>query len=98
MFHEHDEENNHQKDGLILVASLVEKAANLGGLARTCEVFAAKELVVANIAVSKETEYISLSMTAEKLMNITEVNLKKIGSKSVISKCSVIFNNDPPPN
>ncbi|XP_066904608.1 probable methyltransferase TARBP1 isoform X2 [Halyomorpha halys] len=73
MFESHGENINTQKGGLILVASLVDKAANLGGLARTCEVFAAKELVVSNLDVTKEKEFISLSMTAEKHLRISEV-------------------------
>ena len=31
--------------GLILVASLVDKGTNLGGISRTCEIFNVKELV-----------------------------------------------------
>lgn len=75
MFEGHEEDIRNQKGELILVASLVDKAANLGGLARTCEVFAAKELVVSNIDVTKEKEFISLSMTAEKHLRISEVNI-----------------------
>jgi len=35
------EEKNHEKSSsdLVIVASLVEKSANLGGLTRTCEIF-----------------------------------------------------------
>ncbi|CAH1396741.1 unnamed protein product [Nezara viridula] len=73
MFEGHEEDINSQKGGLILVASLVDKAANLGGLARTCEVFGAKELVVSNLEVRKEKEFIGLSMTAEKHLRISEV-------------------------
>jgi tRNA G18 (ribose-2'-O)-methylase SpoU len=37
-----------QRGKLIVVASLIDKAPNLAGMARTCEVFQATELVVAN--------------------------------------------------
>lgn len=73
MIEGHEEDIHNQKGDLILVASLVDKAANLGGLARTCEVFAAKELVVSNLDVTKDKEFISLSMTAEKHLRMSEV-------------------------
>jgi tRNA guanosine-2'-O-methyltransferase len=37
-----------QRGKLIVVASLIDKAPNLAGMARTCEVFQATELIVAN--------------------------------------------------
>jgi tRNA guanosine-2'-O-methyltransferase len=41
------------KQPLIVCATLVEKVPNLGGLARTCEVFAAQTLVVPDLSVTK---------------------------------------------
>ena len=32
--------------GLILVASLIDKSTNVGGICRTCEIFNVKELVI----------------------------------------------------
>jgi tRNA G18 (ribose-2'-O)-methylase SpoU len=42
---------------LIVIASLVDKLPNLGGLARTCEVFNAGTLVVANLRVRKPSAH-----------------------------------------
>ena len=37
---------------MIVIATLVDKPANLGGLSRTCEIFDAGKLVVADLKVS----------------------------------------------
>jgi len=42
------------RQGLILVASLVDKVPNLAGLTRTCEVFRAAALAVSDISVTAE--------------------------------------------
>ncbi|KAK9507448.1 hypothetical protein O3M35_007301 [Rhynocoris fuscipes] len=78
-----------KKGELILVASLIDKTSNLGGLARTCEVFGAKELIIDSLNFINDKQFTSLSMTAEKHINITEVksyhlsdylnNMKKFG-------------------
>ena len=66
-------ERNIKNEGIIVVASLVERAPNLGGIARTCEVFGAKELVVGCIKSTESKEFQSLSVTAEKWIKVTEV-------------------------
>lgn len=52
---EHDEAKRlHKKkkrNDLIVVASLIEKVANMGGLSRTCEIFNASALVLPNKSV-----------------------------------------------
>lgn len=59
---------------LIIVASLIDKVTNLGGLARTCQVFSASTLVVDNMSCIEKREFTALSMTAEKHQYIIEVN------------------------
>lgn len=59
---------------LIVVASLIDKVTNLGGLARTCQVFGASTLVVDNLSCVEKREFTALSMTAEKHQSIIEVN------------------------
>ncbi|KAI6200333.1 SpoU-methylase domain-containing protein [Aphelenchoides besseyi] len=68
-----DRRERSTENQLIVVASLVNKAANLGGLCRTCEVFNTTELVVADAAVIKEHEFRSLSMSAELHLPVIEV-------------------------
>ena len=58
---------------LILIASLVDKATNLGGLCRTCEVFGVDEYVVGSLAVVKDPNFTNLSLTAQQWMQMKEV-------------------------
>ncbi|CAK9805252.1 Probable methyltransferase TARBP1 [Anthophora plagiata] len=60
------------EEGLIVVACLVSRVPNLGGLARTCEIFNVKELVIANLNQMKEKEFQNLSVSAENWITITE--------------------------
>ncbi|KAK3849044.1 hypothetical protein Pcinc_044186, partial [Petrolisthes cinctipes] len=61
---------------LIMIASLLEKAANLGGLCRTCEVFGARQLVVGCMSVQDDHTFTSLSLTAHHWLPIKEVKVE----------------------
>lgn len=63
---------------LIVVTSLIESAANLGGLSRTCEIFGGEMLVVDNIQSVEKKEFVNLSMTSEKWLKITEVKVQDL--------------------
>jgi len=58
---------------LVVVASLVDKLPNLGSLARTCEIFTAQALVLPSLEHATDKLFSSLSMSAEKHINIVEV-------------------------
>jgi tRNA guanosine-2'-O-methyltransferase len=58
---------------LIVVASLVDRLPNLAGLARTCEVFRASRLVLADSRVTKDPQFASISVSAEHWVPIEEV-------------------------
>ena len=58
------------KFGLILVATLIDKGPNLGGLCRTSEIFNVKEFVIANVRYVEDKQFQSLAVTAEKWLNI----------------------------
>ena len=60
-------------DGLIVVASLIDRVPNLGGLARTCEIFGTFEYVLGSLKYVEDKQFASLSVTAEKWINIKEV-------------------------
>lgn len=64
---------------LILVATLIESCANLGGFARTCEIYGVKELVISDRKIVTEKEFKSLSMTSEHWVNIIEVKHDGLG-------------------
>jgi len=58
---------------LILVASLVDKAPNLGGLARTAEVFHADKLVLPSLAVTSARDFQGVSLEAERWLPLEAV-------------------------
>lgn len=73
-----DQELSKQIGDFVLVASLVDKPANLGGLARTCEVFGVKQLVLNDAKIRNSKEFKSLSMSSEDWLDITEVKVKDL--------------------
>ncbi|KAL5551309.1 hypothetical protein UlMin_001485 [Ulmus minor] len=58
---------------LILVASLIDRIPNLAGLARTCEVFKASALAVADANIVHDKQFQLISVTAEKWVPFIEV-------------------------
>ncbi|CAO1431213.1 unnamed protein product [Diamesa serratosioi] len=58
---------------LTVVASLVSRPPNVGGLARTCEVFGAENFIIDSLKIIENTEFKALSKTAEKWLKITEI-------------------------
>ncbi|XP_059473624.1 probable methyltransferase TARBP1 [Neocloeon triangulifer] len=72
--------------GLVIVASLVDKAPNLGGLSRTCEIFGASELIIGNLKIVDELAFQSLSVTAEKWINLSEVKPENLVSYLCLMK------------
>ena len=69
-----------QERSLIVVASLIDKLPNLGGLARTCEIFQATKLVVPDLRVVGKAEFQGVSMTAEQWLPIAAVPESKLRS------------------
>ncbi|WKX93357.1 hypothetical protein Q1695_010978 [Nippostrongylus brasiliensis] len=68
-----EERNNPEDCSLVVVASLVDKANNLGGLCRTCEIFGVDELVIADTILASDTGFKALSMSSEKKQKIGAV-------------------------
>lgn len=58
----------------MVVATLIDRIPNLGGLARTCEVFGASEYVVGSLKYVEDKQFASLSVTAEKWVTLREVS------------------------
>ncbi|WCJ25750.1 tRNA/rRNA methyltransferase (SpoU) family protein [Euphorbia peplus] len=58
---------------IILVASFLDRIPNLAGLARTCEVFKASGLAIADASVLHDKQFQLISVTAEKWVPIIEV-------------------------
>ncbi|KAM8809796.1 putative methyltransferase TARBP1 [Eudromia elegans] len=58
---------------LIVVASLIDKPTNLGGLCRTSEIFGASTLVVGSLHYMQDKQFQHLSVSAEQWLPIIEV-------------------------
>lgn len=63
---------------IIVVASLIDKAPNLGGLARTCEIFAAECLVVHDLGIKQDALFKGVSVSASEWMPLVEVKPENI--------------------
>lgn len=63
----------HDKTDMIVVASLVEKSQNLGGIARTCEIFGVNKIVLSNLKQTEDKEFQSLSVSSDRWLKIVEV-------------------------
>lgn len=61
------------RSSLTVVASLVSNAPNLGGLARTCEIFGVENYVIESLKLTENSEFKAVSKTAEKWMKISEI-------------------------
>lgn len=58
---------------LLVVASLIDKPTNLGGLCRTCEIFGAKALVLDNLRHVNDKQFQVLSVSSELWLPMLEV-------------------------
>ena len=65
---------------LLVVASLIDKTPNLGGLCRTCEIFGAGGLVLGNKHVLQDKEFSAVSVTSEQWLPLTECPPHKLAS------------------
>ncbi|CAL5197917.1 unnamed protein product [Lathyrus oleraceus] len=66
------------RQSFILVASLLDRIPNLAGLARTCEVFKASGLTIADTNIINDKQFQLISVTAEKWVPIIEVPVDSI--------------------
>ncbi|KAL8185878.1 UNVERIFIED_CONTAM: Tar (HIV-1) RNA binding protein 1 [Gekko kuhli] len=58
---------------LIVVASLIDKPTNLGGLCRTCEIFGVSALIVSSLHYINDKQFQYLSVSAEQWLSLLEV-------------------------
>ena len=65
---------------LTLVASLVDRLPNLGGLCRTCEIFGVGRYVIGSRRFVDESDFQNTSVTAEKWVPIEEVPARLVGA------------------
>lgn len=72
---EQDERVQVQRGEMIVVASLVDKAPNLGGICRLCDVLGAEQMCVNDIAVTQHPEFKNVAVTADRWMPMAEVKI-----------------------
>lgn len=70
------QEIQENENEMIVVASLIDKIPNLGGIARTCEVLGIENLVISSLKFCEGSEFKNVSMTAEKYLNLSEMKPK----------------------
>ncbi|KAG2467170.1 TARB1 methyltransferase, partial [Polypterus senegalus] len=73
IYHERAAKLGKSSSALIVVASLIDKPTNLGGLCRTCEIFAASSLVLSGMHYVTDKQFQALSVSAEHWLPLLEV-------------------------
>ena len=63
-----------QKFSMVVVASLLDNSVNLGGLARTCEIFNAEKLILNDLGATQTTQFQNAAVTATQHLCIEEVH------------------------
>lgn len=72
-------EDMDDNDSFILIASLVTRPPNLGGLARTAQIFGVKTFVIDSLRHIENKEFQSVSVTAEKWLRLLEIKVHDVG-------------------
>ncbi|XP_018009244.1 uncharacterized protein LOC108666825 [Hyalella azteca] len=67
-----------RKHEVIVVGSLLNKATNLGGLCRTCEVMGAKLLTLPSLALLRDQAFVGLSLSAHNWIPLVEVKTNDV--------------------
>ncbi|XP_054715433.1 probable methyltransferase TARBP1 [Uloborus diversus] len=65
--------NRNTEEGLIVIASLIDRIPNLGGLCRTCEIFGVKEFVIGCMKYVEDKQFQNLAVSADKWVLIKEI-------------------------
>lgn len=67
------QQNSHRNGEIAVVGSLLSKLPNLANLTRTCEIFGVKELTIPTKKILDDSNYTSVTVTAEKWLPLIEV-------------------------
>jgi len=67
-----------KRQDVIVCASLVDKATNLGGIARTCEVFGVRELIIPDIKIKSSEVFQNIAVSSDCWLPISEVHPKEL--------------------
>ncbi|PIO73957.1 RNA methyltransferase, TrmH family [Teladorsagia circumcincta] len=72
------ERSKREDCSIVVVASLVDKPNNLGGLCRTCEIFGVDELIIADPIFLADAGFKALSMSSERKQKMEFVNTDRL--------------------
>ena len=78
-------ERNIPRQEIIVCASLIDKVTNLAGIARTCEIFAVKELIISDLKILKSEDFLSMSVASSNWLPIREIYVPDTPSISLSS-------------
>lgn len=73
-----DDDHLVKRGELIVIASLVDKAPNLGGICRLCDALGARLLCLDDMSVTKTTDFKGVAVTADQWMPMKEVPVTDI--------------------
>ena len=62
-----------KRQEVVVCASLIDKVTNLAGIARTCEIFAVQELVLANLGVVQTDTFQGIAVSCDQWLPMSEV-------------------------
>lgn len=62
-----------KRQEVVICASLIDKITNLAGIARTCEIFAVQELVLANLGVVQSDAFQGIAVSCDQWLPMSEV-------------------------
>ena len=74
------EKHKRVHEDLIVVASLIDKSPNLGGLCRTCEILGVGSMVIHSKSIIKDKEFSAVSVTAENWLPLVECQPHKLST------------------
>lgn len=74
------QEENSNRQEIVVVASFIDKVPNLAGLTRTCEIFRAKKLILGDISIKDDPDFASISVSANNWCPLEEVKPEYISS------------------
>lgn len=81
-----EKDSSVKRSDLIVVSSLVDKAPNLGGICRLCDVLGAGLLTLADIRVKNSPHFKNVAVTADRWMPMEEVPVDQIKSFMIAKK------------
>ena len=78
---------------LVVVASLIDKIPNLGGLCRSCEIFGVGTYAIGSVKYCDNKEFQTLSVTADKYVMVISFDLFLVIDHISVHACCLLLKN-----